>query len=144
MPNRLDARLHDGQLRFRLFSTVSDSYTTDEMTEEQLFPTLVEHELLNQLSRYIDLHERDLVRVKRTGTTDHIGQKPNVLNEPWSAELTDASDEVERDWSAMPAMWPRLAAEKAAEQLNLTDFMARFREVYLLEFAQLRTQNVKK
>ena len=76
----------EDEVRFRVWSTGSDSYITNEMTEAEVREWTLKVAVCNA----IEQHLRDIdSRIQRTitnGTSSHIGDTRD-LNAPWDEKL---------------------------------------------------------
>ena len=88
MPRNVHARNTPDGLRFRIWSSVTDSYHTRPMTEEEAKELLMDDYTGLEVKSGVaakDLEER-LARTKARGTSSHI-HDPVDLNSPWEEEI---------------------------------------------------------
>jgi len=86
MSQQIHARQTEEGMRFKVWSTITDSYYTDEMTEKELR----EYLLLDTVVETIRQHLRGIDdRIQRTcekGTSSLIMEDTRELNGPWDEE----------------------------------------------------------
>jgi hypothetical protein len=87
MGQLIDVRQTPDGLRFRIYSTSSDSYVTQEMTKEEMSNHLLVQRFLGAARNYKDYELPAMEEAEKTGTSD--GEKiseASLVDAPWRAE----------------------------------------------------------
>jgi len=86
MAHEIHARKNEeGELRFRVWSTITDSYVTDEGTEAELREFTLKDAVCKAIEQH--LHEIDdrIQRTIKNGTSSRLGDTRD-LTAPWDEE----------------------------------------------------------
>lgn len=109
----IDRRIRDGKEVFRLFSTVSDSYLTDELSKDELYLALMSFGVEREISAVATTFWIRIARTLANNTTDLCYRRVSDTA-PWRKE-ENPSDEVD-DLSEM--MFMVLHAPKILDYSN--------------------------
>lgn len=85
----IHARERHGRLIFRLFSTNTDTYTTNELNEKKLRELLLLNALWNELDRFDEEIGERIERAMKNGTSSATESKNRKMTDPWEKELKE-------------------------------------------------------
>ncbi|MEK9158721.1 MAG: hypothetical protein AAB673_01860 [Patescibacteria group bacterium] len=85
MAHMIHARKTGDNIRFRVWSTSSDSYITMEMTETELREWTLKVAVCDAIQQYLDEIDGRVQRTIQNGTSSLMGDARD-LNDPWDKE----------------------------------------------------------
>ena len=85
MPNMIHARRVKGRIRYRIWSTVTDSYITEELTKQELKEYLQEEAVQEALAKVQRDFKQRIARAIQNGTSG-LYENPCGLDELWVKE----------------------------------------------------------
>ncbi|MCK5320387.1 hypothetical protein KAJ61_03290 [Candidatus Parcubacteria bacterium] len=103
MPRYVDARKTVNGIRFRIFSTITDTYVTDDLTEEEMRDQLLFNKMVDALHDYEYNTQQRIDRAITNGTSE-FGENVS-LDSNWKKEIKhdplpmEVSKRLEKEWS---------------------------------------------
>lgn len=82
----IHCRLKDGKSVFRVWSSTSDQYVTEELTEEGVRQELLQEEVRRTIESFFTENPKEINRAKETGTSSRL-EDAHDLNGPWEEEV---------------------------------------------------------
>jgi len=80
----IHARLTSDGVRFRLWSTITDAYYTDEMTEAEVREYLLEEAVRRAIEEHNRTIDKRIQRTRENGTSSMIGHTRDISG-AWDA-----------------------------------------------------------
>jgi hypothetical protein len=81
----IHCRQKEGKTVFRLWSTISDQYVTEDLTEEEVDRTIIQNEVSETIERCFRENPERINRAKKKGTSSMVDNAQG-LNGPWEEE----------------------------------------------------------